>query len=72
MQLQPEVLIRERAYAIWEQEGRPEGREWEHWFRAAGEIQPRDAVAPGVVQSANGGRSRRKDATGRIRKMLGS
>ena len=26
-----EVQIRERAYAIWEEEGRPEGREWDHW-----------------------------------------
>ena len=31
-------LIRERAYAIWEQEGRPQGREWDHWVRAAGEV----------------------------------
>ncbi len=33
-----EHIIRERAYAIWEQEGRPDGREWDHWARAAGEI----------------------------------
>jgi hypothetical protein len=70
MRLQPEILIRERAYAIWEQEGRPEGREWEHWFRAAGEIQPGAAASSAAQQDV--GRRRRKDATGRIRKMLGS
>jgi hypothetical protein len=34
----PEVSIRERAYAIWEQEGRPEGRELDHWIRAIREV----------------------------------
>jgi hypothetical protein len=33
------------AYSIWEQEGRPEGRDLEHW-RAA-EAQLRQAHAPG-------------------------
>jgi DUF2934 family protein len=43
-----ESLIRERAYAIWEQTGRPMGREMDHWFQAAKEV----AVAippPGAV-----------------------
>jgi hypothetical protein len=22
------------AYCLWENEGRPQGRDWEHWFRA--------------------------------------
>lgn len=30
--------IRQRAYAIWEQEGRPEGRQEEHWRRASAEL----------------------------------
>jgi Protein of unknown function (DUF2934) len=29
-----EERIRAIAYAIWEEEGRPEGREQEHWLRA--------------------------------------
>lgn len=29
-----EQAVRERAYALWEQEGRPEGRAEEHWHRA--------------------------------------
>jgi hypothetical protein len=43
-----ESLIRERAYAIWEQSGRPIGRDTDHWFQAAKEV----AVAippPGAV-----------------------
>ena len=34
-----EDLIRIRAYEIWEEEGRPEGREREHWIRAAAELE---------------------------------
>ncbi len=30
--------IRERAYAIWEQEGRPEGKGLDHWLQAEAEI----------------------------------
>ena len=30
--------IRDRAYAIWEREGRPEGREHQHWEQAQQEI----------------------------------
>ncbi|HLW70250.1 MAG TPA: DUF2934 domain-containing protein [Candidatus Binataceae bacterium] len=30
--------VRERAYAIWAREGKPEGRELEHWFRAEQEL----------------------------------
>ena len=33
-----ESLIRERAKAIWEREGRPEGREQEHWDKAIEEL----------------------------------
>lgn len=33
-----EQRIQERAYAIWEAEGRPEGREREHWQQAQHEV----------------------------------
>ncbi|WP_161142169.1 DUF2934 domain-containing protein, partial [Propylenella binzhouense] len=33
-----EDRIRERAYRIWEEEGRPEGRHDEHWHRAGREM----------------------------------
>ena len=30
--------VRERAYSLWEQEGRPEGRAEDHWRRAEAEV----------------------------------
>jgi hypothetical protein len=30
--------IKRRAYSLWEEEGRPEGRADEHWFRAEAEL----------------------------------
>lgn len=38
MQDDRETRIRERAHAIWEEEGRPEGQKREHWERAAAEV----------------------------------
>lgn len=40
--------IKERAHQIWESEGRPEGREHEHWQRARREIETEAAEAPTV------------------------
>ena len=34
-----EAEIRERAYAIWEQEGRPTGNDMKHWLQAWQEIE---------------------------------
>jgi Protein of unknown function (DUF2934) len=31
--------VRERAYLIWVDEGRPQGRELDHWLRAKWEIE---------------------------------
>ncbi|WP_028239089.1 DUF2934 domain-containing protein [Stutzerimonas azotifigens] len=33
-----EQRIRERAYQLWEADGRPEGRDTEYWTRARDEI----------------------------------
>ena len=33
-----EQAIRERAYRIWEQEGRPHGKHLDHWLRAEAEV----------------------------------
>jgi hypothetical protein len=41
--------VRDRAYFIWEREGRPEGRAHEHWNRAIREAL-RLAPAPGEEQ----------------------
>ena len=40
-------LTRERAYALWEAEGRPSGREHDHWDRASREIEDEQSPAPG-------------------------
>jgi Protein of unknown function (DUF2934) len=34
----PEEMIKTRAYAIWEDEGRPDGKHLEHWRRASEEM----------------------------------
>ena len=39
MEHEKEELIRRRAYAIWEQEGRPEGEHHRHWEQASREMQ---------------------------------
>ena len=43
-----ESMVRDRAYAIWEDEGRPDGREQAHWIQACREIGEamRPAAAP--------------------------
>ncbi|HEV3177804.1 MAG TPA: DUF2934 domain-containing protein [Stellaceae bacterium] len=39
MMLDQYVEIAKRAYAIWEVEGRPSGRDLDHWLRAEAELQ---------------------------------
>jgi hypothetical protein len=39
---QKEQAIRERAYAIWKEEGCPDGKDLEHWLRAEAEINSDD------------------------------
>ena len=36
--------IRERSYQIWEQEGRPAGRHFDHWVQAEQELVAKNAV----------------------------
>jgi Protein of unknown function (DUF2934) len=36
-----EQVVRETAYFIWEREGRPDGRDWDHWLRAAAGVRAR-------------------------------
>ena len=38
--------IARRAYSIWEVEGRPSGREIDHWLRAEAEVQSAHAASP--------------------------
>ena len=39
MSKEREDRVKSRAYAIWEKEGRPEGRHEEHWHRASDELE---------------------------------
>ena len=60
-----EELIRRRAYAIWEQEGRPDGQHQRHWEQAAREMQGPEMQGPetpGQETQANGSRRRDKQA----------
>jgi DUF2934 family protein len=41
-----EDRIRRRAQAIWEREGRPEGRQQEHWAQARREIEAEEKASP--------------------------
>jgi predicted flap endonuclease-1-like 5' DNA nuclease len=54
-QLKPETeaAIRARAYAIWEQEGRPNGRHEIHWQRAYEAIVTVGSVAPVAAKTVD-------------------
>ena len=41
-----EDRIRRRAHAIWEREGRPDGRQQEHWAQARRAIEAEERTAP--------------------------
>jgi hypothetical protein len=63
--------IRERAYAIWEEEGRPEGRAWDHWYRALEEFAGHVPTANGDSGAAPKAKPR-KITKGRVRRVLKS
>ncbi|MEF2073957.1 DUF2934 domain-containing protein [Consotaella aegiceratis] len=46
--------ISKRAYEIWEQEGRPHGRDQEHWDRARTDVQGASAPASEPAPVLNG------------------
>lgn len=53
-----EERIRSRAYELWEAEGRPEGREVDHWLQAAQEVAAeRETTAVGAATRARKPRS---------------
>lgn len=61
--------IRQRAHAIWEQAGRPEGVHQQHWDQATAEIDGEDSKQKGKTArpkkpaAAKAGDSRPKDTT---------
>ncbi|WP_207747543.1 DUF2934 domain-containing protein [Pelagibacterium limicola] len=59
--------VRQRAYALWEQQGKPEGRELDHWKQAERELSGSDenedaglsdemSEDPGIKYSRGAGR----------------
>lgn len=41
-----EAIVRDRAYALWEDEGRPHGRQEAHWAQACREVRAAMQPAP--------------------------
>lgn len=58
-----EKLVRDTAYAIWEAEGRPEGRDSEHWRLAEERVSRGDAEqGKSKTATAPKGRSKKEPA----------
>jgi hypothetical protein len=55
-----ETAIRQRAYAIWEAEGRPDGREWDHWIQASQEVLTRSQLDAQNAAIARAARPRKR------------
>jgi hypothetical protein len=66
--LDNDALIRERAYAIWEANGCPPGRDQENWFQAASEIASEHAAAAANNPVKRVRRSLRSAATVPVRR----
>jgi hypothetical protein len=49
--------VRERAYAIWEQDGRRHGNDWAHWFQAEAELLMYEKLWAGVGRKISNARS---------------
>lgn len=58
--MQDKERIRRRAYDLWEQAGRPEGREAEHWEQACREIEAEGGNPP----TGSGGADQTTDGLG--------
>jgi hypothetical protein len=52
MTIANESRVRERAYLIWEAEGRPEGKAAEHWTRALKEVTTSPSMTTPAVKAA--------------------
>ena len=50
--------VRVRAYILWEQDGRPHGRNDEYWNRALAEIQAEERAAAKPLMDATSGAAR--------------
>ncbi len=48
-----EQRIRDRAYSIWEEQGRPQGEDMRHWLQAWQEISDGDIPAESTAEAAS-------------------
>jgi hypothetical protein len=48
-----ETRIRERAYALWEQEGRPQGEDLRHWVTALSELDGEDPTPAAITENTS-------------------
>ena len=62
-----EVMVRDRAYAIWREEGQPEGKDREHWLRAEQEYDDygKSATPPGDMPDVELDRDSHSATSGR-------
>ena len=49
-------LVAQRAYELWENEGRPEGRSMEHWTRAEEMLRNSERPADSALEAPSRGR----------------
>jgi Protein of unknown function (DUF2934) len=59
-----EAAVRERAYYIWEREGRPQGRELQHWQAAVRELSLEANSSNGAGGKSTKPRASRKSRIG--------
>ena len=63
-----ENQIAERSYHIWEREGRPDGRDQQHWFQALAELQAESASPEAPSSRRAAAATSRKPASSRKRR----
>lgn len=63
-------LIKQRAYAIWEREGRPEGRHEAHWQRASEDMHGLEDAPKIVSKTAHVAPAGKKEETRRDARAL--
>jgi hypothetical protein len=66
-----EQVIRERAYALWEQDGRPEGRSLAHWSQAQMEIAVEQALTAQDEIEATPQRGKVSSLKATVRRLVG-
>lgn len=69
MDLQTHTEIERRAYHIWEREGRPHGRDFDHWLKAEQEMSKLGSMGPAKTTTRTAKEAKPKRATTRSRKI---